>query len=174
MKKNSKQTEEMKSVAILNNDYSIKNKYLVSVFTVKVDSEANIFTKNFEYAFKEGSLIEKRRNAIQKAQEIMNEFNNASGKNKFSSFSEAEAKKFKNFNSYSIDIFLIKEYENDEFVYDYPIYGDDEIAYESLEVEAKFFREMNEEVKFSELETPEGETIEVLEENLIFFLQSLA
>ena len=173
MKTNFKQTEEMKSVAILNNDYSIKNKYLVNVFIQKVDSKANINSESFEYVFDEGSLKEKRRNAIQKAQEIMDEFNNATGKDRFYSFSEAEAKKFKNYKCYSIDISLIKEYENDEFVYDYPIYGHDEITYESLEVEAKFFREMNEDVKFTELETPEGETIEVLEESLIFFLHSL-
>jgi hypothetical protein len=170
MKTNLKQTEQMKSAAILYNDYSIKNKYLVSVFIQNVDSEANIHSEDFEYVFEEGSLLEKRKNAIQKAQEIMAEFNNANGKDRFSSFSEAEAKKFKNYKCYSINISLIKEYENDEYVYDYAIYGDKEITYESLEVEAKFFREMNEDVKFTEIKNPEGETIEVLEESLIFIL----
>ena len=66
-----KQTEKMKSAAILNNDYSIKNKYLVTVFVQKVDSEANAFSENFEYIFNEGSILERRRNAIQKAQDIM-------------------------------------------------------------------------------------------------------
>lgn len=173
MKTNLKQTEEMKSVAILNNDYSIKNKYLVTLFILKVDSEGKTYSEDFEYVFDKGKLSEKRINAIQKAQEIMNSFNYTTGKNSFSSPSEAEAKKFKNFKCYSVDVFLIKEYENDDYLYDYPIYGHDEITYESLEVEAKFFREMNEDVKFTELETPEGETIEVLEESLIFFLKSL-
>ena len=103
----------------------------------------------------------------------MSEFKCANGKDKFSTFSEAKAKKFKNYKCYSVDIFLIKEYENDDYLYDYPIYGHDEITYESLEVEAKFFRELNENVKLTQIETPEGENIEVLEESLIFFLQSL-
>ena len=174
MKKNLIQTEKMKSVAILNNDYSIKNKYLVNVFIHKVDSKGNFKGENLEYVFDKGTLLDKRRNAIQKAQEIMDSFNYATGKNSFSSPSEAEAKRYKNFNCYSIDVSLVKEYDNDDYLYDYPIYGHDEITYESLEVEAKFFREMNEDVKFTELETPEGETIEVLKESLIFFLQSLA
>lgn len=170
MKTNLKQIEKMKSVAILNNDYPIKNKYLVNVFVQKVDSIYNINSESFEYVFEEGSLLEKRRNAIQKGQEIMAEFNYATGKDRFSSFSEAEAKKFKNYKCYSINISLIKEYENDDYVYDYAIFGEDEITYESLEVEAEFFREMNEDVKFTEIKNPEGETIEVLEESLIFIL----
>jgi hypothetical protein len=170
MKNSKKGMEKMQSEAILNNDYSIKNKYLVNVFIQKVDSKANRNSENVEYFFDEGSLLEKRRNAIQKAQEIMNEFNNSTGKDSFSSFSEAEAKKFKNYKCYSIDISLIKEYENDEYVYDYAIYGNDEITHEALEVEAKFFREMNEDVKFTEIKNPDGETIEVLEESLFFLL----
>lgn len=174
MKNSVKTIEKMQSVAISNNDYSIKNKYVVNVFIHKVDSKGNFKGEDINYVFDEGTLLEKRRNAIKKTQEIMDSFNDITGKNSFSSPSEAEAKRYKNFNCYSIDISLVKEYdEDDDYVYDYPIYGHDEITYESLEVEAKFFREMNESVKFTKLETPDGETIEVLKESLPFFLLSL-
>jgi hypothetical protein len=168
---NKKAIEKMQSEIILNNGYSIKNKYLVTVFILKVDSEGNKCNENLQYVFDDGTLIEKRRNAIKKAKRIMDFLNNTTGKEKF--MSPTEVKKFKNFKCYSVDIFLIKEYENDDFVYDYPIYGQGEITYESLEVEAKFFNEMYDYQEVTKIETPDGETIEVLKESLPFFLLSL-
>ncbi|SDX60093.1 hypothetical protein [Flavobacterium degerlachei] len=144
---------------------SIKSKYIVSVNILKMDKNGNHKSENLEYTFDEGELLEKRRSAIEKAQEITDSFNHDES---FSSPSEAEDKGFRNFKAYSVDIYLIIEDEGEE--YDYNIYGDEELVFESLEVEAKFFKKECEITKFIKVQDNEDETIEVIEENLYFLL----
>lgn len=147
----------------------MENKYLVLVSVQKVDGLGKCKIEDFEYTFEEGTLLEKRRNAINKAKEMITFFEHEIPKEQgFSSFSEAEAKGFKNYNSYSIVIYLIKDEE-----YDYAIYGDEELTFEALEVEAKYFIEMNEAIDLIEIVTPEDEAIQVLNEDINFFLASL-
>lgn len=146
---------------------SIKSKYVVSVHILQVDKKGNRKSESMEYAFEDGEILENRRHAILKAQEIMNSFNYSPNQN-FSSPSEAKAKGFKNFKAYSIDIILIIEKNGTE--YDYTIYGNEELVYDSLEQEAFFFRQMFEITKFVEIENTEEETIKVIEENLYFLL----
>jgi len=142
----------------------ITSKYVVSVHILKVDKKGNHKNENLEYIFDEGGLLEKRKSAIEKAQEIMNSFDNDES---FSSPSEAHAKKFKNFKAYSIDVYLIIEDEGVQ--YDYHLYGDEEIIHESLEVEAKLFKKELEITKFIKIQDNEGEEIDVIEESLGFF-----
>lgn len=142
----------------------ITSKYVVSVHILKVDKNGNRKNENLEYIFDEGELLEKRKSAIKKAQEIMNSYDNDES---FSSPSEAHAKKFKNFKAYTIDVYLIIEDEGEQ--YDYHLYGDEEIVHESLEVEAKFFKKEFEITKFIKIQDNEGEEIDVIEENLGFF-----
>ncbi|MFC0778233.1 hypothetical protein [Flavobacterium sp. HJSW_4] len=143
----------------------IESKYVVSVHILEVDSKSNRQSESMEYIFDKGELLEKRRSAIGKAQEIMDSFD--TDKN-FSSPAEAHAKGFKNFKAYSIDIYLVINDEGQE--YDYHIYGDEEIVHESLEVEAKFFKNEFEITKFTKIQNNEDEEIEVIEESLYFFL----
>lgn len=144
---------------------SIKSKYVVSVNILKMDKNGKHKSENLDYTFDKGKLLEKRRSAIAKAQEITNSFNYDES---FSSPSEAEEKDFKNFKAYSVDIYLIIEDEGEE--YDYHIYGEEELVYESLEVEAKFFKKESEITKFTKIQDSEDEEIEVIEESLCFLL----
>ena len=155
----------MKNSITTTENNSITAKYLVNLNILKVDKKGNRQSENLEYIFDKGELLEKRRSAIEKAQEIMHSFDNDES---FSSPSEARAKKFKNFKAYSIDIYLIIENEGNE--YDYHIYGDEEIVYESLEIEANFFKKEFEITKFIKIPNDEFDEIEVIEENLDFFL----
>ncbi len=145
---------------------SIKCKYVVSVHILQVDENGKHKGVNWHYTFYEGKLLKKRRDAIEKAQEIINSFDN--NDNIFSSPIEAQLKHFKNFKAYSIDIRLIIEDEGEE--YDYQIYGDDEIVYEALEVEAKFFKQEFEITKFITIQNDENEDIVVIEESIDFLL----
>lgn len=144
---------------------SIKSKYVVSVHVLKVDKDGNRKSKNTDYIFEESTLLENRRKAILKAVEISNSY---SQNQSFSSPFEAKAKGFKNFKAYSVYINLIIEKNGIE--YDYTIYGNDELIYDSLEQEAFFFKKMFEIAKFTKVENNEDETIEVIEENLFFIL----
>lgn len=144
---------------------SIKSKYVVSLHILKMDKNGNCKSENLDYTFDEGQLLEKRRSAIEKAQEITDAFNHDES---FSSPSEAAFKGFRDFEAYSVDIYLIIEDEGEE--YDYNIYGDEELVFESLEVEAKFFKKECEIAKFIKIQDSEDETIEVIEENLYFLL----
>ncbi|MDL2143866.1 hypothetical protein QQY79_15165 [Flavobacterium tructae] len=144
---------------------SITSKYLVNLNILQVDKKGKRKSENLEYIFEKGELLEKRRSAIEKAQEIMHSFDNDKS---FSSPSETHAKKFRNFKAYSIDIHLVIEDEGEE--YDYQIYGNEEIVYESLEIEAKFFKKEFEITKFIKIPNDEFDEIEVIEENLDFFL----
>jgi len=143
----------------------ITSKYVVSVHILQVDKKGNRKNENLEYIFDEGELLEKRRSAVEKAQEIVDSFNHDES---FSSAAEAQAKDFKNFKAYSVDIYLIIEDEGEE--YDYHIYGDEELVYDSLEQEAFFFKQMFEITKFVDIKNTEEETIKVIEENLYFLL----
>ena len=154
----------MKNSMTTNSD-SIKSKYVVSVNILKMDRNGKHKSENLDYTFDEGELLEKRRSAIEKAQEITNSFNYDES---FSSPSEAADKDFKNFKAYSVDIYLIIEDEGEE--YDYHIYGEEELVYESLEVEAKFFKKEFEITKLIKIQDNEDEEIEVIEESLSFFL----
>jgi hypothetical protein len=144
----------------------IKSKYVVCVHVLSVDKTGKPKSENLDYTFDEGELLEKRRCAIEKAQEIINSLENSD--KIFSSPIEAQLKQFKNFNAYSIDIRLIIEDEGEE--YDYQIYGDDEIVYEALEVEAKFFKQEFEIIKFITIQNDENEDIVVIEESIDFLL----
>lgn len=144
----------------------IKSKYVVCVHVLSVDKTGKPKSENWDYTFDEGELLEKRRCAIEKAQEIINSLENSD--KIFSSPIEAQLKQFKNFNAYSIDIRLIIEDEGEE--YDYQIYGDDEIVYEALEVEAKFFKQEFEIIKFITIQNDENEDIVVIEESIDFLL----
>lgn len=143
----------------------ITSKYLVNLNILQVDKKGKRKSENLQHVFDEGELLEKRRSAIEKAQEIMDSFNHDES---FSSAVEAQAKDFKNFKAYSVDIYLIIEDEGEE--YDYHIYGDEELVYESLEVEAKFFKKEFEITKLIKIQDNEDEEIEVIEESLSFFL----
>lgn len=145
---------------------SIKNKYVVSVYVLNVDKIGKPECENWEYTFEEGELLEKRRGAIEKAQEIMNSLENSD--TIFSSPIEAQLKQFKNFNAYSIDIYLITEDEGEEYVYQ--IYGDDEIVYEALEVEANIFKQEFEIIEFIRIQNYEDEDTVVIEESIDFLL----
>lgn len=145
---------------------SIKNKYVVSVYVLNVDKIGKPECENWEYTFEEGELLEKRRGAIEKAQEIMNSLENSD--TIFSSPIEAQLKQFKNFNAYSIDIYLITEDEGEEYVYQ--IYGDDEIVYEALEVEANIFKQEFEIIEFITIQNYEDEDTVVIEESIDFLL----
>lgn len=144
----------------------IKSKYVVCVHVISVDKTGKSKSENCDYNFDEGVLLEKRRCAIEKAQEIINSLENSD--KIFSSPIEAQLKQFKNFNAYSIDIHFIIEDEGKE--YDYQIYGDDEIVYEALEVEAKFFKKEFEITKFITIQNYEDEDVVVMEESLDFLL----
>lgn len=144
---------------------SITSKYIVNVNVLQVDKKGKRTSDNLEYIFNEGELFQKRRSAIEKAQEIMHSFDNDES---FSSPSEAHAKKFRNFKAYSIDIYLIIENEGEQ--YDYHIYGNEEIVYEALESEANFFKKEFEITNFIKIENYEDEEVEVIEESLDFFL----
>lgn len=143
----------------------ITSKYVVSVHIHQVDKKGKRKNENLEYVFDEGELLQKRRSAVEKAQEIMYSFDNDES---FSSPSEAHAKKFRNFKGYSIDIYLVIEDEGEQ--YDYHLYGDEEILYEALEAEAKIFKKEFEITKFIKTENYEDEVVEVIEESLGFFL----
>jgi transcriptional regulator of heat shock response len=143
----------------------ITSKYLVNLNILQVDKRGKRKSENLQYVFDEGELLQKRRNAIEKAQKIMNSFNNDES---FSSPAQAHKKEFKNFKAYSIDIFLIIEDEGEE--YDYHIYGDEEIVYETLEAEANFFKNEFEIAKFVKISNDMFGEIEVIEEKLDFFL----
>lgn len=155
----------MKNSMTTTANHFITSKYVVSVHILQVDKKGNRKNENLEHIFDEGELLQKRRCAIEKAQEIMDSFNHDES---FSSAAEAQAKGFKNFKAYSVDIYLIIENEGEE--YDYHIYGDEEIVYESLEVEAKFFKKEFEITKFIKIPNDMFDEIEVIEENLDFFL----
>ncbi|KAF2512105.1 hypothetical protein EYY60_07605 [Flavobacterium zhairuonense] len=155
----------MKNSMTTKNLDSIKSKYVVSTHILQVDKKGKRKGKTLEYVFDDGELLQKRRNAIKKAQEIMNSFDNDES---FSSPSEAHAKSFRNFKAYSIDIYLVIGDEGEQ--YDYQIYGDEEITYESLEIEAIFFKKEFEITKFIKIENYEDEEVEVIEESLDFFL----
>lgn len=155
----------MKKSMTTKENNSITAKYLVNVNIFIVDKKGNRQSENLEYIFDKGELLEKRRNAIEKAQEIMDSFDNDKS---FSSPSEAHAKNFKNFKAYSIDIRLVIEDEGEE--YDYQIYGDDEIVYEALEAEARVFKQEYEIITFIKIQNNEDEVIEAIEESLSFFL----
>lgn len=143
----------------------ITSKYVVSVHIHQVDKKGKRKNENLEYVFDEGELLQKRRSAIEKAQEITYSFDNDES---FSSPSEAHAKKFRNFKGYSIDIYLVIENEGKQ--YEYHIYGDEEILYEALEAEAKILKKEFEITKFIKIEDYEDEQVEVIEESLDFLL----
>lgn len=145
---------------------SIKSKYVVSVYVLNVDKIGKPECENWEYTFEEGELLEKRRGAIEKAQEIMNSLENSD--TIFSSPIEAQLKQFKNFNAYCIDIYLITEDEGEEYVYQ--IYGDDEIIYEALEVEANIFKQEFEIIEYITIQNYEDEDTVVIEESIDFLL----
>lgn len=144
----------------------IKSKYVVSVHVLSVDKTGKSKSENWDYTFDEGELLEKRRVAIEKAKEVIDTFENMD--EIFSSPIEAQLKEFKDFNAYIIEISLVIQVEVEE--YDYQIYGDDEIVYEALEAEAKFFEEEFEITKFITIQNYENEDIEVIEESLDFLL----
>lgn len=143
----------------------IKSKYVVCVNVLSVDKRGTSKSENCDYTFDEGELLEKRRGAIEKAQEIINSLENSD--KIFSSPIEAQFKQFKNFNAYSIDIYFITE-EEEEYVYQ--IYGDDEIVHEALEVEANFFKQEFEITKFITIQNYDNEETVVIEESLDFLL----
>jgi hypothetical protein len=145
---------------------SIKSKYVVFVHILNVDKIGKSKSESWNYTFDEGELLEKRRNAIEKAQEIINSLENSD--RIFSSPIEAQLKQFKDFNAYSIDIRLIIEVEGQE--YDYQIYGDEEIIHEALEVEANFFKQEFEITKFITIQNYDNEETIVIEESLDFLL----
>ena len=145
---------------------SIKSKYVVSVYVLNVDKIGKPECENWEYTFEEGELLEKRRGAIEKAQEIMNSLENSD--TIFSSPIEAQLKQFKNFNAYCIDIYLITVDEGEEYVYQ--IYGDDEIIYEALEVEANIFKQEFEIIEYITIQNYEDEDTVVIEESIDFLL----
>ncbi len=72
--------------------------YTVIVSINKVGKNGKSSNENFEYIFidKGISLFEKRKQAIQKAKNLISFFK---GEPKFSLFSESEKKRFKNFNT---------------------------------------------------------------------------
>lgn len=145
---------------------SIKSKYVVSVYVLNVDKIGTSKSENCDYTFEEGELLEKRRGAIEKAQEIINSLENSD--TIFSSPIEAQLKQFKNFNAYSIDIYLITEDEGEQYVYQ--IYGDDEIVYEALEVEANIFKQEFEIIEYITIQNYEDEDAVVIEESIDFLL----
>ena len=83
--------------------------------------------------------------------------------NKFSSPMEAALKGFKDFNAYSIDLSFIPEEG-----YEYQIYGEEELTIEALEEEAGYYDGNNH--SLCEIEDLYGEMVEVLEDDLEFFL----
>ncbi|MGL2999432.1 hypothetical protein [Flavobacterium sp. RSSB_23] len=146
----------MKNSMTTTNLDSIKSKYVVSVFILHPDNIGKRKSKNTQYVFEDDTILENRRKAILKAEEISNSFNIPSNKN---------------FKGYLIEIFLIIEENGIE--YENLIYGANYISYFALEQEALFFKEMSEITKFINVENNENETFEVIEENLSFFLSKI-
>lgn len=144
------------------------NKYVVDVLISKFDENSKSNGESIEYTFDSGNLIEDRKNAIKKAKELIISFDKKLIDGKpFSSFEEAQCLGFKNFNCYSISIYLKNEDGES------PIYGtgDDE-QYDWLEYEANIFREEYPNMEFVQIENPAGDLIDVIETDLYFLLYS--
>jgi hypothetical protein len=142
-------------------------KYIVRVFILKMGKNGKSNSEDFEYEFDEKLLIEARNKAISKTKDLLSLFENEMPEeSKFSTFNEAEIKGFKGFNTFTVElIFLL-----DDGDFEYPIYGDEELIFESLEVEADYYRKNFENTKCIKIVNPDGDTIEILEANSEFFI----
>lgn len=141
--------------------------YRVDVFLQQVDRNGKIKRGNFSYKFdnKEIPLIQLRRKAIQKAQDVIMFFENEMRVEiKLGSFSETEIKWFKNFTSYQLQVMFSHE-NKEELVYG----GNGEESFDGLASEADYYKKNNEDVDLLTITNSEGNEIEVIKSNIDFF-----
>lgn len=115
------------------------HKYEVHVNTIIFnESGTSNESENFKYEFKDGTLAEMRKEAIDKYNDLSKFFEDEMPKgNEFHSPAEVKKNGFSNAKIHSIGVYF---FIND---FDYQIIGDDEIAEESEEVERGEFERMN-------------------------------
>lgn len=108
-----------------------KYKYTVNIHVITFDANAQPKSEPFQYVFNTGDLPTMRRQAIEKANEMISFFENEMpAGSEFSSSLAGELKGLKNIQCYSLAIYFYIDAE------DYIISGDDELQQEMLEVEA--------------------------------------
>lgn len=138
-------------------------KYKVDVFVLKMNKEGNSKSESFDFNFEGENLMEQRKTAIAKVKELESFFNNdMTTGSEFSTPLEAKFKDFKNFKAYTIDLFFVNDDEDE-----YQLYAEPELTYEALEVEASYYEDNYARI---EVESPEGYDVEVLQDDLDFFL----
>lgn len=149
---------------------SIMKKYIVIVQINKVEEKRSTTTQYFDFQFESGNLIKDRKMAIKKAKDVLENIEDFLGEGEFfSSPYEARLNNYRNYNCFSITIYLAC---NDGGYDDLsPIYGaDDEESFDWLEHEANVFRDLGLDVKFKIVENFEGDYVKVLSSQLKFIL----
>lgn len=143
--------------------------YSVNLHITKVDGNGKRANQSQDFEFDSDNLIENRRNAIKKAKEILNTLEDYLPKGeRFSSYWEAERLNFKNFNCFSLTIYL--HYDGE----DTPIFGgDEEEKFQALEYEAQLFEIEHPDMKLVTTEDFDGEEVEVIEEDLAFLIYNI-
>ena len=142
-------------------------KYVVRVNIQKFDEKGKMNSENFEYIFKEKKPLEARNKAIEKTKDLRTLFEDEMPEEShFSSFSEAELKEFKNYNSYSLELVFLSE-ENE---WDNIIYGEEENKTESLLIEANYYMDNCDNCEFVEVEGEDGEFVYIMESHSQFLL----
>lgn len=107
-----------------------KYKYTVNIHVIAFDANAQRTSEPFQYEFDSGDLPTMRSQAFEKANDMMDFFENEMpAGSEFSSIGEAQLKGFKNIQSYSLSIYFYIDED------DYIIEGDQELQAEMLEVE---------------------------------------
>ena len=115
-----------------------KYKYIVSIHNINFDSDGQINSQSFKYEFTDGTIVEMRKDAFDKVNEMTNFFENEMpADQQFDLPSVAKQKRYKNTNGYSIDVFFFVD------EYDYHISGDmfeeEALVIEAFEI-AKYFK----------------------------------
>ncbi len=142
--------------------------YTVRVHIMKTDKEGNNTHDEFDTIFDDENapLIKLRNDATEKAKSYLTLFNVDTPKVDknlaFSSFSEAEKKGFKDFNSYSLYIIFNNDGEEET------IWGENDVL-DGLEYEAFYYSENCKDVELSEITTLDGSKIRMIKSNIDFF-----
>ena len=142
--------------------------YLVRVNVMIADKDGNRKHQDWEYKFDDSSkgIYDLRSEAIEKGRSLIDFFENGlPSDSQFSSQKEAEFKKYKGFQAYSMEIVFMNE-DGDEDI----LVGEECLDY--LEVEAQYYRRNSINVAFTNIEN-DGRTSEVLEKDLGFLMSFL-
>ena len=138
-------------------------KYIIRVNLFESEINGKRFSSNFEYIFKEKSLIESRFKAIDMVHELTTFFISGT-ENEFTSLLQVQTEDKAFFNAYTIDLI----FSPDEGI-EYKIFGEEELIVPSLIKEADYYREKDNQPLMT-LFGAQGEEVEVLESNIDFFL----